>query len=125
MHKQNLLIPQLMKTSQQHGDYVTKTIQIRNIPFFLKGLAKQTRLIIYKVLDGVGGMENVLSIKFGCLQIFYVFITLLSSLTACGSVVSSTDYTYNPAYSQYGSAYGSYGYTAGTGLLSKYIEEKK
>ncbi|XP_012157074.1 uncharacterized protein LOC101453319 [Ceratitis capitata] len=37
---------------------------------------------------------------------------------ACGSVVSSTDYTYNPAYSQYGSAYGSYGYTAGTGLLN-------
>ncbi|XP_011194248.1 paired box protein Pax-5 [Zeugodacus cucurbitae] len=37
---------------------------------------------------------------------------------ACGSVVPTTDYTYNPAYSQYGSAYGSYGYTTGTGLLN-------
>ncbi|XP_054745660.1 uncharacterized protein LOC129250039 isoform X1 [Anastrepha obliqua] len=37
---------------------------------------------------------------------------------ACGSVVPTTDYAYNPAYSQYGSAYGSYGYTAGTGLLN-------
>ncbi|XP_017482389.1 PREDICTED: paired box protein Pax-2a [Rhagoletis zephyria] len=37
---------------------------------------------------------------------------------ACGSVVPTTDYTYNAAYSQYGSAYGSYGYTAGTGLLN-------
>ncbi|XP_050339249.1 uncharacterized protein LOC126765670 isoform X3 [Bactrocera neohumeralis] len=40
------------------------------------------------------------------------------SAAACGSVVPTTEYTYNPAYSQYGSAYGSYGYTAGTGLLN-------
>ncbi|XP_050339251.1 uncharacterized membrane protein DDB_G0293934 isoform X4 [Bactrocera neohumeralis] len=42
------------------------------------------------------------------------------SAAACGSVVPTTEYTYNPAYSQYGSAYGSYGYTAGTGLLKLY-----
>ncbi|XP_065723397.2 paired box protein Pax-6 isoform X2 [Drosophila suzukii] len=36
----------------------------------------------------------------------------------CSSVVPSTDYAYNPAYTQYGGAYGSYGYGAGGGLIN-------
>lgn len=37
-----------------------------------------------------------------------------------GTVVPGTDYAYSPAYTQYGSAYGSYGYSAAAGgLLSK------
>lgn len=36
-----------------------------------------------------------------------------------GSVVPGSDYAYSPAYSQYGGAYGSYGYCATSGLLSK------
>lgn len=39
--------------------------------------------------------------------------------TGGGSVVSASDYAYSPAYPQYGSAYGSYGYsTAAGGLLN-------
>ncbi|KAH8376042.1 hypothetical protein KR093_010960 [Drosophila rubida] len=40
-----------------------------------------------------------------------------NSLT-CGPVVPSSDYTYNPAYTQYGGAYGSYSYGAGNGLIN-------
>ncbi|XP_052856479.1 putative uncharacterized protein DDB_G0277255 isoform X2 [Drosophila gunungcola] len=36
----------------------------------------------------------------------------------CSSVVPSTDYAYNPAYTQYGGAYGSYGYGASGGLIN-------
>ncbi|XP_016991130.1 putative uncharacterized protein DDB_G0277255 isoform X2 [Drosophila rhopaloa] len=36
----------------------------------------------------------------------------------CSSVVPSTDYAYNPAYTQYGGAYGSYSYGAGGGLIN-------
>ncbi|XP_044573740.1 paired box protein Pax-8 isoform X4 [Drosophila ananassae] len=36
----------------------------------------------------------------------------------CSSVVSSSDYTYNPAYTQYGGAYGSYGYGTSGGLIN-------
>ncbi|XP_017015442.2 paired box protein Pax-5 isoform X5 [Drosophila takahashii] len=37
----------------------------------------------------------------------------------CSSVVPSTDYAYNPAYTQYGGAYGSYApYGAGGGLIN-------
>lgn len=36
------------------------------------------------------------------------------------AVVPGTDYAYSTAYSQYGSAYGTYGYgSASSGLLSK------
>ncbi|XP_037925394.1 paired box protein Pax-2-A isoform X2 [Hermetia illucens] len=35
-----------------------------------------------------------------------------------GSVVPGSDYAYSPAYSQYGGAYGSYGYCATSGLLN-------
>ncbi|XP_055922250.1 probable serine/threonine-protein kinase DDB_G0282963 isoform X2 [Eupeodes corollae] len=38
--------------------------------------------------------------------------------TGCGSVVPTTDYAYSPAYPQYGSAYGSYGYSTSGGLLN-------
>ncbi|XP_055858242.1 putative uncharacterized protein DDB_G0286901 isoform X2 [Episyrphus balteatus] len=38
--------------------------------------------------------------------------------TGCGSVVPTTDYAYSPAYPQYGSAYGSYGYSTTGGLLN-------
>jgi len=48
-------------------------------------------------------------------QLFNIF----SSISGCSSVVPSTDYAYNPAYTQYGGAYGSYGYGAGGGLISK------
>ncbi|XP_043069351.1 paired box protein Pax-2a isoform X7 [Drosophila bipectinata] len=36
----------------------------------------------------------------------------------CTSVVPSSDYAYNPAYTQYGGAYGSYGYGASGGLIN-------
>ncbi|XP_068154251.1 paired box protein Pax-2a isoform X3 [Drosophila tropicalis] len=43
---------------------------------------------------------------------------------ACSSVVPSTDYAYNPAYTQYGGAYGSYGYgTSGSLINSSYYYE--
>ncbi|XP_030379521.1 paired box protein Pax-2a [Scaptodrosophila lebanonensis] len=43
---------------------------------------------------------------------------------ACGSVVPSTDYAYSPAYTQYGGAYGSYGYgTSGSLINSSYYYE--
>ncbi|XP_032579762.1 paired box protein Pax-8 isoform X8 [Drosophila sechellia] len=38
--------------------------------------------------------------------------------TGCSSVVPGSDYAYNPAYTQYGGAYGSYGYGTGSGLIS-------
>ncbi|KAH8292607.1 hypothetical protein KR054_005533 [Drosophila jambulina] len=38
--------------------------------------------------------------------------------SAGNSVVPTSDYAYNPAYTQYGSAYGSYGYGAGGGLIN-------
>ncbi|XP_017853582.1 GATA zinc finger domain-containing protein 14 isoform X1 [Drosophila busckii] len=37
---------------------------------------------------------------------------------ACGSVVPTTDYAYTPAYTQYGSAYGSYSYGTSSGLIN-------
>ncbi|XP_037051189.1 paired box protein Pax-5 isoform X3 [Bradysia coprophila] len=37
--------------------------------------------------------------------------------TGGGTVVPGTDYAYSPAYTQYGSAYGSYGYSAAAGGL--------
>ncbi|KAH8272508.1 hypothetical protein KR044_012220, partial [Drosophila immigrans] len=40
-----------------------------------------------------------------------------NSLT-CGPVVPSSDYTYNPAYTQYGGAYGSYSYGTSSGLIN-------
>ncbi|XP_017051408.1 probable cyclin-dependent serine/threonine-protein kinase DDB_G0292550 isoform X2 [Drosophila ficusphila] len=36
----------------------------------------------------------------------------------CSSVVPSTDYAYNPAYTQYGGTYGSYGYGTSGGLIN-------
>ncbi|XP_033168322.1 paired box protein Pax-2-A isoform X2 [Drosophila mauritiana] len=36
----------------------------------------------------------------------------------CSSVVPGSDYAYNPAYTQYGGAYGSYGYGTGSGLIN-------
>ena len=47
------------------------------------------------------------------LSIWYIFDL------ACGSVVPTPDYAYSPTYSQYGSAYGSYSYGSGGGILSK------
>ncbi|XP_016967418.1 paired box protein Pax-2 isoform X5 [Drosophila biarmipes] len=44
--------------------------------------------------------------------------TIAPFYTGCSSVVPSTDYAYNPAYTQYGGAYGSYGYGAGGGLIN-------
>ncbi|KAM7341273.1 paired box protein shaven isoform 2-T2 [Cochliomyia hominivorax] len=41
----------------------------------------------------------------------------------CGSVVPTSDYTYSPTYSQYGSAYGSYSYGSGGGILNSYYYE--
>ncbi|KAH8339515.1 hypothetical protein KR059_006263 [Drosophila kikkawai] len=38
--------------------------------------------------------------------------------SAGNSVVPTSDYAYNPAYTQYGGAYGSYGYGAGGGLIN-------
>ncbi|XP_043069346.1 uncharacterized protein sv isoform X2 [Drosophila bipectinata] len=38
--------------------------------------------------------------------------------SGCTSVVPSSDYAYNPAYTQYGGAYGSYGYGASGGLIN-------
>ncbi|KAJ6641013.1 hypothetical protein Bhyg_05946 [Pseudolycoriella hygida] len=43
-------------------------------------------------------------------------LTVLQPTTGGGTVVG-TDYAYSPAYTQYGSAYGSYGYSAATGGL--------
>lgn len=52
-----------------------------------------------------------------CLLIRNFSIALFSG---GGTVVPGTDYAYSPAYTQYGSAYGSYGYSpAAGGLLSK------
>ncbi|XP_060661195.1 probable serine/threonine-protein kinase ndrD isoform X3 [Drosophila nasuta] len=52
----------------------------------------------------------------------YTTPTLLPSFSpysaACGPVVPSTDYTYNPAYTQYGGAYGSYSYGTSSGLIN-------
>ncbi|XP_060661201.1 paired box protein Pax-6 isoform X8 [Drosophila nasuta] len=42
----------------------------------------------------------------------------IGSSIACGPVVPSTDYTYNPAYTQYGGAYGSYSYGTSSGLIN-------
>ncbi|KQS21449.1 uncharacterized protein Dere_GG16406, isoform C [Drosophila erecta] len=36
----------------------------------------------------------------------------------CNSVGPGSDYAYNPAYTQYGGAYGSYGYGTGSGLIN-------
>ncbi|KRK05000.1 paired box protein Pax-5 isoform X9 [Drosophila yakuba] len=36
----------------------------------------------------------------------------------CSSVGPGSDYAYNPAYTQYGGAYGSYGYGTGSGLIN-------
>ncbi|KAI8034085.1 hypothetical protein M5D96_013119 [Drosophila gunungcola] len=44
--------------------------------------------------------------------------TIAPFYTGCSSVVPSTDYAYNPAYTQYGGAYGSYGYGASGGLIN-------
>jgi len=41
-----------------------------------------------------------------------------SLFSGCSSVVPGSDYAYNPAYTQYGGAYGSYGYGTGSGLIS-------
>ncbi|XP_037942312.1 hybrid signal transduction histidine kinase I-like [Teleopsis dalmanni] len=42
-----------------------------------------------------------------------------SNLRTCGSVVPTSDYAYSTAaYQQYGGAYGSYGYSSGSGLLN-------
>ncbi|KAH8269786.1 hypothetical protein KR018_005540, partial [Drosophila ironensis] len=41
-----------------------------------------------------------------------------NNYSAGNSVVPSADYAYNPAYSQYGGAYGSYGYGAGGSLIN-------
>ncbi|BFG06652.1 paired box protein Pax-2-A [Drosophila madeirensis] len=38
--------------------------------------------------------------------------------TGCSSVVPGTEYAYSSAYSQYGGAYGSYGYSASGGLVN-------
>ncbi|XP_068154248.1 uncharacterized protein sv isoform X1 [Drosophila tropicalis] len=58
----------------------------------------------------------------------YAAPTMLPSFShysaACSSVVPSTDYAYNPAYTQYGGAYGSYGYgTSGSLINSSYYYE--
>ncbi|XP_067614610.1 paired box protein Pax-2 [Eurosta solidaginis] len=62
--------------------------------------------IIYDSISSISQTQNSL------------YTQSIGASIGCGSVVPATDYNYNPAYSQYGSAYGSYGYCASTGLLN-------
>ncbi|KAH8318004.1 hypothetical protein KR074_001883, partial [Drosophila pseudoananassae] len=45
-------------------------------------------------------------------------LVIFVHVSRCTSVVPSSDYAYNPAYTQYGGAYGSYGYGASGGLIN-------
>ncbi|XP_046869664.1 ras guanine nucleotide exchange factor E isoform X1 [Drosophila willistoni] len=68
------------------------------------------------------------SVDPGAGSTIYAAPTMLPSFShysaACSSVVPSTDYAYNPAYTQYGGAYGSYGYgTSGSLINSSYYYE--
>lgn len=52
-----------------------------------------------------------------CTFMYTYFIITLSAGT---TVVPGSDYAYSTAYSQYGAAYGTYGYSStSSGLLSK------
>ncbi|KAI8115042.1 Paired box protein Pax-2-A [Lucilia cuprina] len=52
-----------------------------------------------------------------------LYTPTIGASIACGSVVPTSDYTYSPTYSQYGSAYGSYSYGSGGGILNSYYYE--
>nr|NP_001162834.1 shaven, isoform I [Drosophila melanogaster]ACZ95103.1 shaven, isoform I [Drosophila melanogaster] len=47
-----------------------------------------------------------------------IYTPAIGPSIGCSSVVPGSDYAYNPAYTQYGGAYGSYGYGTGSGLIN-------
>ncbi|XP_017051413.1 paired box protein Pax-2a isoform X6 [Drosophila ficusphila] len=47
-----------------------------------------------------------------------IYTQTIGPSIGCSSVVPSTDYAYNPAYTQYGGTYGSYGYGTSGGLIN-------